>query len=213
MGSLQQGHCFLLLIINVSFYNLPRYQILVYLSLVGKTCTVTCVTSPTSLLLLFRYVVLASLCLASISDLISIINYCLWWERIYEWKCRGCILAQSFRVTYKFLTDLFGKTFVPIITTPILAHVRIYFGLIGCPKNCLKKVSFWPNINFYIFWFYFSGSLIINILLGHFPALNDTYSVQFLGQSYHNVGQYRWIYKQVTHKFTVSDPEKWHQHI
>ena len=51
-------------------------------------------------------------------------------------------LVSLFRVTYKahseFLTDLFGKTFVPIINSPILAHVRIHFGLTGCPKKCMS---------------------------------------------------------------------------
>jgi hypothetical protein len=72
--------------------------------------------------------------------------------------------VSLFRVTNKahsvFLTDMFGKTFVLIINSPILAQVRIYFGLKGCPKNCQKKLSFWPNIKFYIFWCHFSGSLI-----------------------------------------------------
>jgi hypothetical protein len=55
-------------------------------------------------------------------------------------------LVSLFRVTYwaycEFLSDLFGRNFVHIIDSPILALVRIYFGLTGCPKNCLKNVCF-----------------------------------------------------------------------
>ena len=73
-------------------------------------------------------------------------------------------LVSLFRVTYKayceFWSDLIGKTFVPIINSPMLARVRIYFRLTGCPKNYLKKVFFCTNINFCIFWCHFSGSLI-----------------------------------------------------
>ena len=73
-------------------------------------------------------------------------------------------LVSLFRVTYgaysEFLSDLLGKNFVPIIDSPILARVRIYFGLTGCPKKCIKNVSFLLNINFYLFWCPFSGSII-----------------------------------------------------
>ena len=65
-------------------------------------------------------------------------------------------LMSLFRVTYgaywEFLSDLFGKNFVPIIDSPILACVRMYFGLTGCPKNCIKKVSFFAKFQFLQIW-------------------------------------------------------------
>ena len=53
---------------------------------------------------------------------------------------------------------LFGGE-IPIINSPTLAHVKIYFGLTGCQKSFVKNMSFWAKFQF-DFLFNFNFCLI-----------------------------------------------------